>query len=100
MNQLPVRSEIDSNGQSFSIQDLYQFVMAGLFPVSSLSIVQPVNPYRMVMTGEIRQNTANGKYSMVETPNTSVRKIPQTLHGTSGFTTVPASSNVRESVFG
>ncbi len=57
--------------------------------------VLPVKPNRTVKIGDNKQKKANGKYSVVGTAKTVVIKIPQTLHGTSGFTTVPASSTTR-----
>ena len=63
-------------------------------------MVKPVIPNRIVKMGDNKQKNANGRYSMVETPKTPVRKTPQTLHGTSGFTTVPESSKTRDKFFG
>src|SRR5690625_1563208 len=57
--------------------------------------VLPVNPKKMVKIGLKIQKKANGKYAKVDTPRTVVINTPHTLQGTSGFTTVPASSETR-----
>ena len=55
-------------------------------------IVHPVQPYSMDSRGHNRQKNANGAYCIVETPSTLVMKVPHTPQGTTGFTTILASS--------
>src|SRR5690625_4317742 len=52
-----------------------------------------------VIIGLSKQKKANGKYVSTGTPSTSAINTPQTLHGTSGLITVPASSNVLDRAF-
>src|SRR5690625_1580106 len=47
----------------------------------------------IVMIGLSIQKKANGRYVSTGTPRTSAMNTPQTLHGTSGLMTVPASSS-------
>src|SRR5699024_419644 len=61
--------------------------------------VLPVIPESTVKIRHSKQKKANGKYSIVGTPNTPVINTPHTLHGTSGFITVPASSDTLDKFF-
>src|SRR5690625_534744 len=70
----------------FDLNDYLYFVYVNVFPDK---------PAITVRTGLNKQKNANGTYAIVGTPRTLAINTPQTLHGTSGLMTVPASSATR-----